>query len=84
MEYGKDIIAIDPDGIPCGFQLKDVKDGKYKLKDWQENINQVYQAVLTPLSHTSLAPHDRHRSILVLNSRKRVPFFVCKWLFLSI
>lgn len=67
MEYGKDIIAIDPDGIPCGFQLKDVKGGKYKLRDWQDNINQVYQTVYTPLSHPSLPLHERHRSILVLN-----------------
>ncbi|HVU97773.1 MAG TPA: hypothetical protein VHE34_21260 [Puia sp.] len=67
MEWGKDVIAIDPEGVPTGFQLKDVKGGRYKLRDWQQDINQFYQAIYTPLTHPSLPLHDRHRSVFVLN-----------------
>ena len=67
MEFGKDVIANDPDKIPCTYQLKDVKGGKYKLRDWQENIHQIYQMVLTPLEHPSVPPHQQHRSFLVIN-----------------
>lgn len=67
MEFGKDIIAIDPNKIPCAYQLKDVKGGKYKLRDWKDNIDQIYQMVLTPLEHPSVPSHKQHRSFLVIN-----------------
>ncbi len=69
MEFGKDIIALDPRGIPCGFQLKGTSGGKIKLKYWQTDlVGQIDQLLISPLTHPSIpigSPH--HKSFFVTN-----------------
>jgi hypothetical protein len=38
MELGKDVIAIDPSGKPCAFQLKRIQGGKLSLARWREDL----------------------------------------------
>lgn len=69
MEHGKDIIAIDPAGIPCAYQLKKADIGKIKLKQWKEELYpQLMQLVTSPISHPSV-PHtaSHHKSYFVTN-----------------
>lgn len=67
MEYGKDIIAIAPDGSPTVFQLKDVNGKKYKLKDFQQEVGQLTTMIMVPLNHPSLETTGQHQSFLVVN-----------------
>ena len=68
MEHGKDIIAVDPDGYTCAFQLKGAPGSKIKLRQWQSTlVGQVQQMIFTPVSHPSATSQDHHRSFLVTN-----------------
>lgn len=68
MEHGKDVIAVDKEGIAHVYQLKGVNGGKLKLRDWQGNIlGQVMQLVHTPVVHPSVNTDKHHISYLVLN-----------------
>jgi hypothetical protein len=68
MELGKDVIAIDPDGVPCAYQLKTPSGKRLSLHEWTNGINQqVYNLVTLKSVHTSLPPHKHHRSFLVTN-----------------
>ncbi len=68
MELGKDIIALDPDGTPCAFQLKTPQGQRLSLREWRDGINQqVHDLVTLKLVHPSLPNHRHHRSFLVMN-----------------
>ena len=71
VEFGKDIIAIGPDGIICAYQLKGVGGGKLTLAKWREEVQaQMYELVFQNLSHPSLQNYDNskwHKSFLVIN-----------------
>lgn len=68
MELGKDVIAIDPSGIPCAFQLKTPQGKRITLKEWRKGINQqVHDLVTLKLVHPSLPAKSHHRSFLVTN-----------------
>lgn len=68
MELGKDIIALDPDGVPCAFQLKTPQGKRITLSEWRSGINQqVHDLVTLKLVHPSLPPYENHRSFLVTN-----------------
>jgi hypothetical protein len=69
MEHGKDIIAIDPSGAPCAFQLKGAPEGKIKLRQWQQELlGQAMQLIFTPVTHPSIPiGAAQHKSFFVTN-----------------
>lgn len=67
MELGKDVIAIDPEGVPCAYQLKTAGGGKISLAQWQRDNRQLVDLVGGRLVHPSLPPHNWHRAFLVAN-----------------
>jgi len=52
-EAGKDILAIDPDGFPCAFQLKG-SSGKISQKEWEKYVEQAVRLVEIPIIHPSI------------------------------
>ncbi|MDP2897548.1 MAG: hypothetical protein Q8Q12_13485 [bacterium] len=64
MEQGKDIVTVDPDGIPCAYQLK---SGKIDLAKWHAIRGQVVDLIELPVSHPSVDKGKGHRSFLVTN-----------------
>ena len=67
MELGKDIITIDPDGIPCVFQLK---TGNISLAKWQNEVSrQVDDLVVGKIPDLLVNSPKHHRSYLVTNGR---------------
>lgn len=68
MEMGKDILAIDPKGIPCAFQLKDVSGKQMTLSKWRSDLEkQIVPLVYNQIVHPSVLGNKRHRSFIVLN-----------------
>jgi len=68
MEMGKDILAIDPEGTPCAFQLKGARTNKISLSQWREEISsQVTDLLLGKIVHPSIDSTKPHRSFLVTN-----------------
>jgi hypothetical protein len=63
-EQGKDIISIDPDGVPCAFQLK---DEKITLNEWRKISGEVTDLIEIPIQHPSIDSSISHRSVLVTN-----------------
>ena len=67
MEMGKDIITIDPDGIPCAFQLK---TGNISLAKWQNEVSrQVDDLVVGKIPDPLVSSPKHHKSYLVTNGR---------------
>ena len=56
-EEGKDILAIDPTGTPCAFQLKSIPDGgKFTQNLWEKELGQIIRLVEIPIQHPSIDP----------------------------
>lgn len=68
VEYGKDVIAIAPDGVPCAFQLKGNPGGALNLKQYRDIVPQLLEMVNQRMGHPSV-PEAPHRSYLVTNGR---------------
>lgn len=68
LEAGKDILAIDPNGIPCAFQLKSARRGKINLAQYRKEIQpQLHDLFFGPIIHPSIEHGLQHRSYLVTN-----------------
>lgn len=68
MEMGKDLIAIDPNGIPCAMQLKGAGGKRITLARWRNEIAPEVNDLLTgKIVHPSISDPESHRSILVTN-----------------
>jgi hypothetical protein len=65
-ESGKDILAIDPDGIPCAFQLKG-SVGKIPQKEWAKYTEQIVRLVETPIVHPSIDEEKTRKVFFVTN-----------------
>lgn len=64
-EQGKDVIAISPDGIPCGFQLK---GPKISNKEWRNEVFGEIEALRNlTIIHPSIDKNKHHLSYLVTN-----------------
>jgi len=61
-EQGKDIITIDPEGLPCAFQLK---AGDISLDRWRKIRPEVEELLDIPIIHPSVDKSIPHRSFLV-------------------
>jgi hypothetical protein len=63
MEQGKDVIAIDPDGRPVGFQLK---AGDISLSKWRSEIKgEIDELIELPIVHPGIQNQHGRRAILV-------------------
>lgn len=69
MEMGKDILAINPNGKPCAFQLKVLNQTKFKLNDWRSINNQIRDLCYLAVEHPSIGTYrGNHKSYLVINN----------------
>lgn len=68
LEYGKDVIAIAPDGVPCAFQLKGNPGGRLGLSEFRSNLQQqLIQLMSQPIVFPGIPEGVAHRSFLVSN-----------------
>lgn len=67
MEEGKDVIAIDPSGHPCAFQLKSIQGKRLTQRQWAEILPQITRLVEVEIQHPSVESCGPHRPYLVLN-----------------
>jgi hypothetical protein len=66
IEFGKDVIAIAPDGMPCAYQLKGNPGGRLTLAQFREIQPQLWQLGTQRIVFPGL-PEGPHRSFLVSN-----------------
>lgn len=67
LEFGKDILAIAPDGIGCAYQLKGHPGGRLGLAQFRSEIQpQLVQLMSQPVIYPGF-PSDSHRAFLVSN-----------------
>lgn len=69
IEYGKDVIAIAKDGVPCAFQLKGNPGGSMGLVQFRDIRPQLDEMVNQYIAHPSIPKDVPHRSFLVTNGR---------------
>jgi hypothetical protein len=63
MEQGKDLLAINADGLPCAYQLK---SGNLTLREWRTDIQgQIYDLLDVAIQHPSIPKTPTHQSYLV-------------------
>jgi hypothetical protein len=67
MELGKDVLAIDKEGIPCAFQLK---GGDITMRKWRSEVEeQMLDLAYGKVKHPSIGSSERHRPFLVTNGQ---------------
>ena len=68
LEYGKDVLAIAPDGVPCAYQLKGNPGGRLGLREFRSDIQQqLVQLISQPIVFPGVPEGVPHRSYLVSN-----------------
>jgi hypothetical protein len=68
IEFGKDIITIDRDGVPCAFQLKGNPGRRLTLQQLREIRPQLLELATHPIIHPGVA-RTTHRCYLVTNGQ---------------
>ena len=67
-EQGKDILAKDPHGIPCAYQVKCPGRSRLTQRLWDHEVrDQVARLVELRIRHPSIPGSADHRPILVVN-----------------
>jgi hypothetical protein len=66
IEFGKDIISIDENGIPCAFQLKGNPGGRLTSSQLRDIKGQLLELVTQGIVHPGV-PSITHRCYLVTN-----------------
>lgn len=66
IEFGKDIVSVAPDGVPCAFQLKGNPGSRLTLSGFRAIEGQIRELVDYALPYSNLA-REHHRSFLVTN-----------------
>jgi hypothetical protein len=67
LEFGKDVIAVDPEGVWCAYQLKGTPGGKLGLSEFRAQIQpQLVQLMSQPIVFPGFHGGG-HRSYLVNN-----------------
>lgn len=69
IEYGKDIVAIAPDGIACAYQLKGNPDNRLTLTEYRKITPQLLEMINQGIKHPQVQNDKPHRSYLVTNGR---------------
>lgn len=69
-EHGKDIIAIDPDGIPCAFQLKGNPGARITLDYYRRDLQYQLSALTDQvIQNPAIDQTIPHKSYFVTNGR---------------
>lgn len=64
-EQGKDVVAVNPEGKACGFQLK---GGSINLRRWRDEVKPEIEALVEcAIQHPDIDKTDGHLSYLVTN-----------------
>lgn len=64
-EQGKDVVAVTPEGVPCGYQLK---GGNISLKRWRNEVKPEMEALIDcAIQHPDIDKNTAHLSFLVTN-----------------
>lgn len=66
IEFGKDVISLDPDGVPSAFQLKGNPGSRLTLSQFREIRPQLTELVEQPISYAGV-PDIPHKCFLVTN-----------------
>lgn len=67
LEFGKDVLAVAPDGVGCAYQLKGKPGGKLGLNEFRRDIQpQLVQLMAQPVVFPGF-PLGSHRAYLVSN-----------------
>ncbi len=66
IEFGKDVVTIAPDGVPCAYQLKGNSGSRLTHAQFRNMLPQIQELVLQAIAHPS-SPNVTHRSYLVTN-----------------
>lgn len=66
IEFGKDIISVAPDGVPCAYQLKGNPGGRLTLEEFRQIQPQLWQLATQSITFPGV-PRKTHRSYLVTN-----------------
>lgn len=66
LEFGKDILTIDPDGEPCAYQLKGNPGSRLTLSQFQQIQAQLVQLVTQPIELPARKVRP-HKTFLVTN-----------------
>jgi hypothetical protein len=66
LEFGKDIVTVDAEGVPCAFQLKGHPGNRLRKREYAELLPQIDELVRQPILYPG-APRKRHRAFLVTN-----------------
>lgn len=66
IEFGKDVITIGPDNIPCAFQLKGNPGSRLTLNQFREIRPQLTELVEQPIVYAGV-PDTPHKCFLVTN-----------------
>ena len=66
IEFGKDVISIDADGVPCAYQLKGNHGARLTLSQWREIRDQITELVEQPIVYPGVADIP-HKCYLVTN-----------------
>lgn len=66
IEFGKDVISIGEDGVPCAFQLKGNPGARLTLSQFREMQPQITEMVEQPIRFPGI-PDVAHRCYLVTN-----------------
>lgn len=67
LEYGKDILAIAPDGKGCAYQLKGNPGGKLGLDQFRRDVQPQLVQLMTQAVVFPGFPQEPHRAYLVSN-----------------
>lgn len=67
LEFGKDILAIAPDGVGCAYQLKGNPGGRLGLSQFRSEIQPQLVQLMTQVVAYPGFPEGTHRSFLVSN-----------------
>ena len=68
LEFGKDVIAISSDGVPCAFQLKGNPGRRLGLSEFRSDLQpQLIQLMSQPIIFPGIPEGVAHRSYLVSN-----------------
>lgn len=65
-EFGKDVLAVAPDGVGCAYQLKGNPGKRLSLTEFRNEQAQLVQLMSQPVTYPGF-PEGPHRSYLVTN-----------------
>lgn len=67
LEYGKDILAVDENGVGCAFQLKGDPKGQMRTSEFRNGIQMQLVQLASQAPQFPGFPSGTHRSFLVSN-----------------